>query len=292
MTHINQRRDSAANWTSSDPVLQLGEVGWEVDTRRAKIGDGSTAWNALDYIVEEGVTSVNGDSGPAVVLTKADIGLGNVDNTPDSAKPISTAQAAALADKADIDSPVFTGNPSAPTPSAGDDDTTIATTAFVQNELDDYGTEVRVLTNKDLTDSTNEFPSDLARVLGAVKSTADTASIGTGAETNVLDVPFEMVLGAVYKATAFLQVSNDTAGAYSAVRLFTTPLGGPNTEVGENVLDHRLANRRMGASVITIFTGTANDPDHVLWLGVIAGSGLSTVHGSETPVTLILERIA
>lgn len=34
-------------------------------------------------------------------------------------------------DKADTDSPVFTGNPTAPTPSPGDDDTSIATTAFV-----------------------------------------------------------------------------------------------------------------------------------------------------------------
>lgn len=40
------------------------------------------------------VDSVNGQTG-AVVLTKADIGLGNVDNTSDVNKPVSTAQAAA-----------------------------------------------------------------------------------------------------------------------------------------------------------------------------------------------------
>lgn len=45
------------------------------------------------------VTSVNGAAG-AVTLTKASIGLGSVDNTPDSAKPISTAQQAALDGKA------------------------------------------------------------------------------------------------------------------------------------------------------------------------------------------------
>jgi hypothetical protein len=45
------------------------------------------------------VTSVNGQTG-TVVLGKASVGLGNVDNTSDMQKPVSTAQAAALAGKA------------------------------------------------------------------------------------------------------------------------------------------------------------------------------------------------
>jgi hypothetical protein len=52
MTHINQRRDIAANWAIQNPVLQLGEVGWETDTLKAKLGDGSTAWNSLDYAID------------------------------------------------------------------------------------------------------------------------------------------------------------------------------------------------------------------------------------------------
>lgn len=43
------RRDTAANWTSVNPVLKLGEPGIETDTRRIKYGDGSTAWTSLDY---------------------------------------------------------------------------------------------------------------------------------------------------------------------------------------------------------------------------------------------------
>lgn len=64
-------------------------------------------------------------------LVKADVGLGSVDNTSDTAKPVSTAQAAALALKADLDSPTFTGFPLAPTRSIGNSSTSIATTAFV-----------------------------------------------------------------------------------------------------------------------------------------------------------------
>lgn len=43
------RRDTAANWTSANPVLKLGEPGLETDTRQVKYGDGVTAWNALGY---------------------------------------------------------------------------------------------------------------------------------------------------------------------------------------------------------------------------------------------------
>lgn len=54
-----------------------------------------------------GVTSVNGSVG-AVFLTKSSVGLSNVDNTADADKPVSSAQASALAAKAPIASPSFT----------------------------------------------------------------------------------------------------------------------------------------------------------------------------------------
>ncbi len=46
---IRPRGDTAANWTSANPVLQEREIGIETDTRRYKIGDGTTAWNSLSY---------------------------------------------------------------------------------------------------------------------------------------------------------------------------------------------------------------------------------------------------
>ena len=45
-----QRRDSAANWTFNDPTLLAGELGYESDTGKWKVGDGSTAWTSLAYI--------------------------------------------------------------------------------------------------------------------------------------------------------------------------------------------------------------------------------------------------
>ncbi|MGH7233950.1 MAG: hypothetical protein ACREF7_00690, partial [Candidatus Saccharimonadales bacterium] len=48
-TQIQFRRDLAANWTSNNPTLALGEVGLETDTLAYKIGDGATAWTGLNY---------------------------------------------------------------------------------------------------------------------------------------------------------------------------------------------------------------------------------------------------
>jgi hypothetical protein len=48
-TLIQFRRDTAANWTSINPVLAQGELGLETDTSNYKIGDGVTNWNTLIY---------------------------------------------------------------------------------------------------------------------------------------------------------------------------------------------------------------------------------------------------
>lgn len=43
------RRDAAADWTSANPTLLEGEIGYETDTGSMKIGDGSSDWATLAY---------------------------------------------------------------------------------------------------------------------------------------------------------------------------------------------------------------------------------------------------
>lgn len=50
IAQIQVRRDTAANWTSAAPTLAAGEIGFETDTSKLKIGDGSTVWASLDYL--------------------------------------------------------------------------------------------------------------------------------------------------------------------------------------------------------------------------------------------------
>jgi hypothetical protein len=49
---MQQRRDTAANWTSTNPTLAAGEMGIETDTYKFKVGNGSTAWATLPYSVD------------------------------------------------------------------------------------------------------------------------------------------------------------------------------------------------------------------------------------------------
>ena len=49
VTQIQVRRGTASQWTSANPTLSAGEWGFETDTGKAKIGDGSTAWTSLSY---------------------------------------------------------------------------------------------------------------------------------------------------------------------------------------------------------------------------------------------------
>ena len=58
------RRDTSATWTSTNPVLASGEMALETDTRNFKVGDGTTAWNALPY---GGIIGPTGNTGPTGV---------------------------------------------------------------------------------------------------------------------------------------------------------------------------------------------------------------------------------
>lgn len=46
---IQLRRGAASAWTTANPVLAAGELGAETDSKKFKVGDGTTAWNSLTY---------------------------------------------------------------------------------------------------------------------------------------------------------------------------------------------------------------------------------------------------
>jgi hypothetical protein len=201
-TRMQQRRGTAAQWISTHdgdgPILNPGELGFETDTGKFKIGDGVNHWVDLDYFLDESeINSITGDyvltstlgqnGGVATLdgsgkltssqipnideisqeavnnalvagigldktyndnantitldidstvvtldgsqtltnktitspsgLIKGDVGLGNVDNTSDADKPVSTATQSALDLKAPLASPTFTGTVSGVTAS-------------------------------------------------------------------------------------------------------------------------------------------------------------------------------
>ncbi len=64
VTQIQVRRGTASQWTSTNPTLAAGEWGFETDTGKAKIGNGSTNWTGLSYFGGSGtVTSITAGTG-------------------------------------------------------------------------------------------------------------------------------------------------------------------------------------------------------------------------------------
>jgi len=99
-------------------------------------GIADTSALALTATVNSGLALKANLAGPTFTgtvsgITKSMVGLGSVDNTADTAKPVSTAAQTALDLKAPLASPALTGVPTAPTAAAGTSTTQVATTAFV-----------------------------------------------------------------------------------------------------------------------------------------------------------------
>jgi hypothetical protein len=60
-TRMQQRRGTAAQWISTNsgngPILNAGEIGYETDTNKFKIGDGTNHWLNLDYFIDANSTA-------------------------------------------------------------------------------------------------------------------------------------------------------------------------------------------------------------------------------------------
>ena len=85
ITRHKQKIDTAANWSTNNPVLLSGEIGFESDTQKFKVGNGSDNWNTLGYVgiqagevsslieaAEDNMYSIEGtEAGDAADIAKA-----------------------------------------------------------------------------------------------------------------------------------------------------------------------------------------------------------------------------
>jgi hypothetical protein len=173
---------TAPGVVSKIPVGTNGQV--------LKAASGQTT--GLQWAAESGgggaVDSVNGETG-VVVLDKTDIGLGNVDNTSDAGKPVSTAQQTALDLKANLASPTFTGTVSGVTKSMvglGNVDNT-ADTAKPVSTAQQTALDLKAnLASPTFTGTVGGITKSMVG-LGNVDNTADTAKPVSTAQQTALD---------------------------------------------------------------------------------------------------------
>lgn len=91
---MQQRRGTAEQWELINPVLASGEIGFETDNNRFKLGDGTTAWLSLPYFVDETnlsasledyipLDSLGTANGVATLDAQGQVPLSQLGNAPD-----------------------------------------------------------------------------------------------------------------------------------------------------------------------------------------------------------------
>jgi hypothetical protein len=188
-TRMQQRRGTAAQWTAANPVLAAGEIGFETDTSKFKMGNGSSTWSALQYFANasELAALVNGAPGLLDTLDELAQAIGDdpqfyltigqtvTNHTNASTMVHGIADTSALATQSDVNN--------AATAAASDlSDHTSATTT-----VHGIADTSLLATQSDVNDAASAAASDLSDHTSAtttVHGIADTSLLATQSDVN------------------------------------------------------------------------------------------------------------
>jgi hypothetical protein len=212
------------------------------------------------------------------------------------------AQLKSLSDlKAPLASPAFTGNPTAPTPAGGDNDTSIATTAFVQSALGSYvltTTYNSGLAGKAALNGTTGADFYAANFVAANRAyvgnggsylesngnlymawAGDWLSNQLGAKANLNGAFFTGPLGLSGSSTgAIFNATNTASGGYGFLTLTTAGVTNPNflarVNRSQNTSDYFI-------QCVSDYNGTADTEFKVRMDGATFGDGAYSGAGAD-----------
>jgi hypothetical protein len=105
-TRMQQRRGTAAQWTAANPILAAGEIGFETDTSKFKMGNGSSTWSALQYFANAAeLAAILGSGDIPALLNSIDELAAAMGDDPQFLATLNTN----IGLKAPINNPTFTG---------------------------------------------------------------------------------------------------------------------------------------------------------------------------------------
>ena len=361
------RRDTSSNWTSGNAVLASGEVGYETNTGKFKIGNGSTAWTSLAYSVTTNLAaSVLNDLGDVTITSAADgdflrwngtawindavnlstdtigsfvqslvagTGVTLSNNSGENATPtvavdtsviqarvanitdteigyldgVSSAIQTQLNAKAPTASPTFTGTVTVPTPVSNTDastkvyvDSTASTTAsnaataLTNHEADTTNihgiadTSILVTTTgtQTLTNKTITSPSGLAKGdvgLGNVDNTSDANKPVSTAGQTALDLKAPLAsptfTGTVVLPDNTVALGTKTTGDYVATITGGTGVASTAATTGEGTTHSLSIGQAVATTDNVTFAGVTAD---AIKVGVTAANEIDTTSGGLT----------
>jgi hypothetical protein len=258
---IQVRRGTAANWTSTNPTLSVGELAFETDTGKIKVGTGSAVWTALPYA---GMT-------PTEVAAAITAAVGNVIDLAPGALDTLNELAAAINDDPNFFSTVATSLGTKQDKVSGVSDTEIGyldgVTSAIQTQLNAKASS---------TDLSNHA--------------SDTTNIHGIADTSLL----ETATGAQAKADAAETAANEYSDVIAQNLTFhigdTTAHGVADTIVGTTDTQ-TLTNKTMGDDLLMDGNqisglGTPTQADHAATKAYVDGVSESlNIHDAAKAAT-------
>jgi len=215
-------------------------------------------------------------TGTVAGITKTMVGLGNVDNTTDANKPVSTAAQTALDLKAPLSSPGLTGTPTAPLAVTGTNTTQIATTSFVQQELNILTTGAPAALNT---------LDELAAALGDDANYAATITTALGNKAPLASPTFTGTVGGITKSMVGLGNVDNTTDANKPVSTATQTALDLKLNLSDPSVDYYITNSGSGAYLVngvsnglmTFEKGKkyrihVNATGHPFWIQTVSGA--------------------
>ena len=263
---MQQRRGTAAQWTAANPILAAGEIGFETDTSKFKMGNGSSTWSNLTYFANAAELAAIVDGAPAALNTLNELAEALGDNPAflaDIATNLSThatdttlihgiADTALLATTANVESAnqaasgALSAHASDTTSIHGIADTSLlATTADITAHNSDT-TLIHGIADTSLLATTANVATAASSAAAALSAhEADTTSVHGIADTSVLATVTNV---STAKSEAIADAATAAGGALSTHNSDTTDVHG----IGDTsllVTEQELADAISGAAV-------------------------------------------
>ena len=283
-TRMQQRRGTATQWTTANPVLGAGEIGFETNTGKFKIGDGSTAWTNLEYFItiDDSILSIV-DGAPAALNTLNELAAALGDDA-----NYATTVTNALAAKAPLSGPTFTGTVTLPsTTSIGEVSATEigyvnGVTSAIQNQIDTISTNVGNLstTSSGHTTSIGTLSTNVTNLQSA-QSSLETTVTNLGNNKANLNGP-------TFTGTVVLPATT-SIGDVSATELGY--LNGVASDI-QTQIDGKLATSTASSTYAPLsgptFTGTVTLPSTTS-IGDVSSTELGYVNGVTSAIQTQLD---
>lgn len=314
MSKIQLRRDTAANWTSANPTLSPGELGFETDTGKFKIGNAAgTAWTSLSYAAVTAYSDISGTPSAYTLPTATTSVLGgikvgaNLSISNGVLSAVSSGSTTTSLPWANITSTPTTlagygitdgltaSNLTAYLTSATAASTYLPTANFTYANITGKPTLATVATTGSYTDLTNtpasySLPTATTSVLGGVKVDGSTITIASGVISAVsssytLPMATSSTLGGV-RIGSGISVDQGNGFLNTDVRLTTNTFTGTQNLGGNLLTQPKLQAYRETSTAPTISSGTLTlDLSGSNFFAVSLNAAITTLTISNTPAS-------